>query len=494
MDAHNARVRGIAVAVEGFYKRGEKYRVSRGSTNSTRVTKRGNAIDIRDINNVLHIDVKQQTCLVEPNVPMDKLVQETLKHSLLPPVVMEFPGITAGGGYAGTCGESSSFKHGFFDTNINWVEMVLANGQILYCSRSENADLFHGAAGAVGSLGLTTLLELRLVKAKPYVETTYHPIADVAEAINTIRSKTTESHVDYIDGILFSKSQGVVITGRMTDQANEKLPFQCFSGPWDPWFYQHAENKVQGQKGPVIEVVPLAEYLFRYDRGGFWVGSYAFEYFKTPFNAYTRWFLDDFLHTRMMYTALHASRQSNRMVIQDLALPYSSAEAFVDYTNETLNIWPLWLCPLHQSSTPTFHPHSKETEADGKTLKQLLNIGLWGQAPLNADFVNINRDLEAMLHHLGGMKWLYAQTFYTPDEFWSRYDRKSYDILREKYDAKSLPSVYEKVSAEVDAAGLSLLELSIATWPFGGLYGLWKAIESGTYIQARNATWRWTVK
>jgi len=37
---------------------------------------------------------------------------------------MEFPGITAGGGYAGTAGESSSFKHGFFNHTIESIEMI----------------------------------------------------------------------------------------------------------------------------------------------------------------------------------------------------------------------------------------------------------------------------------------------------------------------------------------------------------------------------------
>lgn len=49
---------------------------------------------------------------------MDRLVEETLKYGLIPPVVMEFPGITVGGGYSGTSGESSSFKHGFFDRTL----------------------------------------------------------------------------------------------------------------------------------------------------------------------------------------------------------------------------------------------------------------------------------------------------------------------------------------------------------------------------------------
>ncbi len=91
---------------------------------------------------------------------MDKLVKATLQHGLVPPVVMEFPGITIGGGFVGIGAESSSFKYGFFDRTINWIEIVLANGDVLYVSETENPDLFHGAAGSFGTLGVTTVLEI----------------------------------------------------------------------------------------------------------------------------------------------------------------------------------------------------------------------------------------------------------------------------------------------------------------------------------------------
>lgn len=63
-------------------------------------------VDTSGLNHVITIDTKSMTALVEPNVPMDALVEATLREGLLPPVVMEFPGITVGGGFAGTAGES----------------------------------------------------------------------------------------------------------------------------------------------------------------------------------------------------------------------------------------------------------------------------------------------------------------------------------------------------------------------------------------------------
>jgi Delta24-sterol reductase len=498
LDLHTKTVANISAQVRGFYERKEKFRIYHGSTNSTRQsTLKKNLVDTSSLSRIIRVDTEKKTCLVEPNVSMDRLVEATLKHGLVPPVVMEFPGITVGGGYSGTSGESSSFKHGFFDRTINYVEMVLANGEIVTASPTEKPDLFHGAAGAVGTFGVTTLVELQLHKAKTYVETTYHPVSSMSDAVTKLKAFTASQDLDYVDGIMFSKTQGAIITGRMTDSLRDGIQIQCFSDAKDPWYYLHVQDMISKRAGAITEAIPLPEYLFRYDRGGFWVGASAFEYFKFPFNSFTRRWLDDFLHTRMMYTALHASGYSKKYVVQDLALPYSTAELFVDYTDETFGIYPLWLCPLKQDHLPTMHPHSKEYEADGKTLKQMLNIGLWGTGPKNhTEFLRKNRDLERKLRELGGMKWLYAHTYYDEDEFWGMYDREWYDMLREKYGAASLPSVYDKVKVDVEALkraeaeNSSLLRSLIKRWPFSGLYGIKKAIDSKTYIDARKAQWR----
>lgn len=425
---------------------------------------------------------------------MDRLVEATLEHGLIPPVVMEFPGITVGGGYAGTSGESSSFKHGFFDRTINSVEMVLADGQIVTCSNDQNEDLFHGAAGAVGSLGIITLAELQLREATSYVEVRYQAASSVSEAVRSIKDAASNTAIDYVDGMVYSQEHAAIITARLTDIP--AYPVQCFSNAEDPWFYMHVEEKTKAAKS-TIESIPLAEYLFRYDRGGFWVGKSAFEYFKmVPFNKYTRWLLDVFLHTRMMYTALHASGQSKKFIVQDLALPYERAVEFIDYTDSKFGIYPLWLCPLRQNPLPTMHPHLNDKEADGKHLEPMLNIGLWGWGPSSPDeFVKANKGLETKLQELGGMKWLYAHTYYTEAEFWSMFDRDWYDALRKKYTATSLPSVYEKVRTnDVVKQKPTAADYLISIWPISGLYGILKAIGSGSYLEARASTWKYTAK
>lgn len=93
----------------------------------------------------------------------------------------------------------------------------MSNGEVVTCSDNEKADLFHGAAGAVGSLGITTLIALQLTEAKKYVETTEYPVSSISDAIEKIQTVTSDSELGCVDGIPFSKSKGAIITGRMTD-------------------------------------------------------------------------------------------------------------------------------------------------------------------------------------------------------------------------------------------------------------------------------------
>ena len=160
MDVHNQVVASVASQTRGFHERKQPFRIYHGSINSTRPStrRRDQVIDISKLTNVLQVDAQARCAEVEPNVPLDALVEATLPYGLMPPVVMEFPGITVGGGFAGTAGESSSFRYGFFDRTISWIEMILANGETTTASKDHNSNLFFGAASSLGTLGITTLL------------------------------------------------------------------------------------------------------------------------------------------------------------------------------------------------------------------------------------------------------------------------------------------------------------------------------------------------
>jgi Delta24-sterol reductase len=487
MDTHDKAVASIASTIRKFYARKEAFRIYHGSTNSTRQSQyqRDRLVDTSGLSNVLKVDAQTKTALVEPNVHMDALVEATLRHGLIPPVVMEFPGITVGGGFAGTAGESSSFRYGFFDRTVNWIEMVLGDGEIVRASKVDNSDLFYGAASSFGTLGVTTVLELQLIEAKLYVALTYHPVSSISEARTEIEKATSDVTVDYLDGIIFAQDRGVICAGRLTNEVKPGIKIQGFSGKMDPWFYTHAERLLQNRTASITETVPIVDYFFRYDRGGFWVARYAYKYFLTPFNRITRWTLDYFMHTRVMYRALHQSGLSSQYIIQDVAIPYSQASTFMAYLETTFKQYPIWLCPLKQSGE-TASTHSLQVEKTNRKMPEMmLNFGVWGPGPTRRDeFVTWNRAFEQKVHELGGQKWLYAHTYYSEEEFDEIYNRREYDALREKYRATHLPTVYDKVKVDVENEKGPLFH---GVWPLPGLYGLYKAMRGGDYLLPKNS-------
>ncbi|KKA29830.1 hypothetical protein TD95_000439 [Thielaviopsis punctulata] len=473
---HDATVRKISAAVAKYYVQGAKYRIFHGSSNSTRPPHSGNYVDISSLNRILEINTENMTATVEPNVSMDTLVQATISRGLIPPIVMEFPGITVGGSFAGSSGESTSWKFDSLNELVCEIEVVLGNGDVITASPTENADLFEGIGGSLGTLGIITKGTLQLVHAPKYVRLAYHQHTTIESAVAAIKEATSDRSNDYIDGIVFSRDHSVVMLGKGTNEVAPGCSVRTFSKAWDNWFYLHVQD--QPRTEVAVDYIPLAEYLFRYDRGSFWMAKYALEYWGfIPSNRLTRAIFDDMLHTRPLYRAMQRTNSSSLTLVQDISFPYDTVCSFMHYVADQFEIWPLWLCPLPAVPGPTFHPHS--VDENGKPVP-MLNVGVWGQGPADVyKSVESNRDLEMKAVELRGRKVLYAHAYYTEEEFWKIYGKEWYDKLRTKYKATMIPSAYEKVKVDVaEFKQESPMTRMRMQWPLTGVLGVFYAMAS----------------
>lgn len=516
MEGHKSNVDRIACQVRSFYERKEGFRIYHGTTSTTRKTKLSydNVIDTSGFDNVLEVDTNRCVAVVEPNVSMFKLAEQSLSSGMLPPVVMEFPAITVGGkwshtmailgsdstltrgigGFAGTSGESSSFKHGFFERTVSKIEIVLADGEVVEATKDSRADLFYGASGSFGTLGVITLLEVDLIPSMPFVELRYQPVSSTEDAVSTVERLQTDKKTEYLEGIMFGLHRGVVISGRLVDGQDSRLPVVRFLRAEDPWFYLHVEEVLGNERGTsdFCELVPIMDYLFRYDRGTFWGGKYSFEYFMVPFNWATRWALDTLLRSKTMYHALHKSHLADEYIVQDIGFPYATVPQFVDWLHQKFGFYPLWLCPLKVDKEFPLQPKQLAPFApNARSPGMMINVGIWGPGPRRYEaFVDANRAIEEKTAELGGVKCFYAQAFYSEAEFWDIYDKSWYDRLREKYKATSLPSVQQKVNVDLSKWTPTqelpwkayFYEKFKEQWPVKGLYGALHVLLSREYL------------
>jgi delta24-sterol reductase len=90
MELHQSIVARLASEVARFSATETPFRIYHGSTLSTRQSsrQRDRVVDVSPLCHVLQFNKANKTVLVEPNVPMDRLVEATLAGGLLPKVVM----------------------------------------------------------------------------------------------------------------------------------------------------------------------------------------------------------------------------------------------------------------------------------------------------------------------------------------------------------------------------------------------------------------------
>ena len=490
--AHAERVATISQAVKSFYEQDVPFRIFHGSSNSTRAAARQQIIDISGLNHMITIDTTRKIALVEPGVAMDELVKKLLAHKLMPAVVPEFPGITAGGAFAGTAAESSSFRYGYFDHSVSEVEMILGNGEVVRASPTVNSDLYFGSAGAMGTLGITTQLEVQLIACGKFIEVNYRPITSYDEALQQF--KRVGNDVDFVDAIMFSNRHGVVVEGRLVKEKDNKIPVVKFTRAKDPWYFTHVHKKIRcdaasddyycltchwtrksqvyrQNNSTMTELVPVEDYVFRYERGVFWMAAYGWA--PKFWNRFTRFFLDPLWHTRFQYRVVHLVGGTPH-IIQDLAIPEQNAEGFLQYLHNDFKIYPLWLCPIKHDSRPPMHTAQSNTDPR----RDLVNIGVWGSPNYGSDFLRAetfdqfiknNRMIEEKVAEVGGLKWLYACNYYHESEFWRIYDKDKYDQLRLKWRAERLPNLWEKVKRSQQEVKQVTIDQVLKAFLYAGL-------------------------
>lgn len=436
--------------------------------------KKATPLNVYQLDQVLKIDPEKRIVTVEPFVTMEQLVDATLLHSLLPPVVPEFKSITVGGAINGTALESTSHLYGQFNDCCNAYEVLLGDGSIVRATREENADLFFGISGSYGTLGIILSVEIRLIEASPWSVIEYHDFISIEKAVDFMQKTHRSSQPpEYLEAIVLQKERTVVITGGQVFQQEEmdSLPRLSMGKSSDKWYYQVIGERFGSSCRK--EAVRTKEYLFRQDRAGFWMGGYAlhplllFRYVMEYFGLPAAWigpkditkyhdiptpsWLFRFLFGWMMsseklYQIMHRGTEkwfADTFSIQDYYLPEEETASFTEYVIDKYRILPIWLCPMKGTTTQQFlSPHYLSN--GGSEL--FFDIGVYGMAKDSIGGEAVVRDLDCLSVNKGGRKMLYSYSYYTEEEFWGIYSKKDYELLREKYHAKkAFPAITTKV-------------------------------------------------
>ncbi|MBU1535400.1 FAD-binding oxidoreductase [Myxococcota bacterium] len=389
-------------------------------------------IDLKAFNQILSIDEEKRICVAESGVTFEDLVAATLPLGLIPKTVPELKTITIGGAVSGCSVESMSFKYGGFHDSCLEYEVVTGTGEVVQCSHTEHADIFHGLHNSFGTLGILTRLTFSLIEAKPYVRMEYVTHSTVDDYWAFLKERIDARDYDFVDGIIYNPGQFITCLGTMVDEA----PFvSSYQG--DNIFHRSVVEKT-------MDYLTLPEYFFRYDRDCHWLTNTIPPLTWRPVRKMLgRHFLGSTNLIKWSRRIRHLLKLKKRPeVVVDVFIPGHKFETFYHWYERDFDFFPLWVVPYRY---PKVYPFIDDRFAENISDENLIiDFAIYGKKNTHKE-VDYSRLLEEKVFELNGVKTLISRNHYSRERFWQIYAKDRYQGLKAKTDPHNLFSdIYTK--------------------------------------------------
>ncbi len=396
-------------------------------------------LNVRQFNEVLAVDPQAGYAEVEGMTPYAKLVDACLPHGVMPSVVPELKSITVGGAVTGVGIESSSFKYGLVHETVQELEVLLADGSTVVCSPdSEHSDLFYGFPNSYGTLGYALRVRVKVVPIKPNVRLIHIRHSEPHAYFEALR-QWCDRDVDFVDGTVFGPKEMYLTVGELVEEA----PYTSDYG-YERIYYRSIRERE-------LDYLTIKDYIWRWDTDWFWCSKNLYAQNPVVRRLLGRERLNSVTYTKIMRWNARwgLTRHVNRLlglhtesVIQDIEVPVGRASQFMEFYFEEIGFTPVWICPTRAwDKEARFELYPMDPEA------LYVNFGFWdvikGRRTMPKG--HYNRRVEDKVVELGGIKSLYSDSYFTPEQFWALYNKPAYDALRRRYDPQGVfKDIYTK--------------------------------------------------
>jgi FAD/FMN-containing dehydrogenase len=391
----------------------------------------GPGLDVSGLTGVLQVDPASRTADVAGMCTYENLVAATLPHGLTPLVVPQLKTITLGGAVSGLGIEAASFRNGLPHESVLELDVLTGAGEIVTAIPGD--ELFTGFPNSYGTLGYATRLRIELEPVRSHValrHVRFDALDELCAAVARIMA-TREwdgEDVDYLDGVMFSRTESYLTLGVRTEHGKAASDYTGMQ-----IYYRSIQQRPR-------DVLRTHDYLWRWDTDWFWCsGAFGVQhrvirrlwparlrrsdvYWKivalaNRFDAENRW-------------EVWRGRPRRERVIQDVEIPLERTAEFLRWFVEHVGIEPVWLCPLRLRGERDWPLYPLEPG------RNYVNVGFWSSVPIapGGTGSDTNRAIEHQVDAVGGHKSLYSDSFYTREEFDARYGGEHYAALKRRYD------------------------------------------------------------
>jgi FAD/FMN-containing dehydrogenase len=459
--AHQAAV-GTLLASYAALPEGAPVRLAKSTTNLFRTRERGSAaagLDVSRLAGVIGIDIDARTADVQGMCTYEDLVAQTLPLGLMPLVVPQLRTITLGGAVTGLGIESTSFRNGLPHESVLEMDILTGSGEIVTASPDSHGDLFRAFPNSYGSLGYAVRLRIELERVSPYVALTHVRFRDLDEMTRAIAAISADGRhdgrdVQFLDGVVFDRTEAYVTLGRWADDP-------CEAGCEAPSDYTGQRIYYRSLQERERDCLTVEDYLWRWDTDWFWCSAAFGAQNRVVRRLWPRRYRRSDVYRRLVELETRygvaarldrvRGRPERERVIQDVELPVERTAEFLRWFEDSVGMSPVWLCPLR------LRPRSGGSDGAAGPVWPLyplaadrtyVNVGFWGTVPIQPGSVDgdVNRQIEAAVDKRHGHKSLYSDAYYERAEFERMYGGAHYRTVKDSYDPEHrLADLYDKV-------------------------------------------------
>jgi len=439
VQSYEAKKADIIAQLKGIRAAGLGIRKDTSNLFRDRVLAAKTRIDVRHFNSVLQVNPEKGWVEVEGMTPYARLVEETLKHGVMPCVVPELKSITIGGAVSGLGIESSSFRHGLVHETVLEMDVLLSTGEVVTCSPdNEYRDLFYGLPNSYGTLGYILRLRAKTMPVTGYVHLRHHHHTQSSLFFADLEKKC-DSDADFVDGVIFGPGEFYVTEARHVAHAPTTSDYT-----FENIYFRSIQNRRE-------DFLTTHDYIWRWDTDWFWCSKNLGMQNPLLRRLAGRKRLNSVTYTKIMrWNSRHGFMKKlnairglhTESVIQDICIPLQHAGEYLQFMIDRIGIFPIWTCPARHVNTGVPTPLFPMNEPC-----LYIDFGFWDIIRGRTRYPpgHFNRLIEQKTQELRGAKSLYSESFYERDQFWSIYNEAQYRALKARYDPRGqLKDLYEK--------------------------------------------------
>ena len=182
-------------------------------------------IDLSNIKKKFKISKKKKEITCTSNFSIKELLPILLEENFFLKVTSGTQYVTIGGAIASDIHGKNHHKDGSFCDHVNEIEVLLANGKIIKCSKTKNKNLFFSTCGGMGLTGIILSAKIQLLKIPSnFIKETAIKSNSLKETLNYFKKYNHKKYiVSWIDTSAKNKNlgRGIIYIGEHTQQKHK---------------------------------------------------------------------------------------------------------------------------------------------------------------------------------------------------------------------------------------------------------------------------------